>query len=77
MQIGSASRWRKSAAVPKADQSQFLCHTPRVLSNAREARWRERLVPYYRDLGIGELTRKLAAEALERLRRLGVASPQV
>jgi nitronate monooxygenase len=30
----------------------FFCHTPPVLSNAREARWRERLVPYYRELGI-------------------------
>jgi nitronate monooxygenase len=30
----------------------FFCHTPPVLSNAREARWRERLAPYYRELGI-------------------------
>src|SRR6266540_146447 len=30
----------------------FFCHTPPVPSNAREARWRERLAPYYRDLGI-------------------------
>jgi nitronate monooxygenase len=30
----------------------FFCHTPPVLSNEREARWRERLVPYYRELGI-------------------------
>src|SRR5205807_8625274 len=30
----------------------FFCHTPPVLNNAREARWRERLAPYYRELGI-------------------------
>src|SRR5258708_17457867 len=30
----------------------FFCHTPPVLSNAREARWRERLVPHYRELAI-------------------------
>jgi nitronate monooxygenase len=30
----------------------FFCHTPPVLNNAREARWRERLAPYYRELEI-------------------------
>jgi nitronate monooxygenase len=30
----------------------FFCHTPPTLNNAREARWRERLAPYYRELGI-------------------------
>src|SRR6266508_252481 len=30
----------------------FFCHTPPVLNNEREARWRERLEPYYRELGI-------------------------
>jgi nitronate monooxygenase len=30
----------------------FFCHTPPELNNAREARWRERLAPYYRELGI-------------------------
>jgi nitronate monooxygenase len=30
----------------------FFCHTPPELSNAREARWRDRLAPYYRELGI-------------------------
>jgi nitronate monooxygenase len=30
----------------------FFCHTPPVLNNAREARWRERLAPYYRELAI-------------------------
>ena len=30
----------------------FFCHSPPVPSNAREARWRERLEPYYRELAI-------------------------
>src|SRR5437588_8671143 len=30
----------------------FFCHSPPVLSNAREAGWRERLAPYYRELAI-------------------------
>jgi nitronate monooxygenase len=30
----------------------FFCHNPPELSNAREARWRDRLAPYYRELGI-------------------------
>src|ERR1700740_1944446 len=30
----------------------FFCHTPPVLNNAREAQWRERLRPYYRELAI-------------------------
>lgn len=30
----------------------FFCHTPPALNNARQARWRERLAPYYRELGI-------------------------
>jgi nitronate monooxygenase len=30
----------------------FFCHTPPELNNAREARWRERLAPYYREIGI-------------------------
>jgi nitronate monooxygenase len=30
----------------------FFCHTPPQLSNAREAGWRERLAPYYREFGI-------------------------
>src|SRR5262245_6058599 len=30
----------------------FFCHTPPALNNAREARWRERLAPYYRELAI-------------------------
>jgi len=30
----------------------FFCHNAPELSNAREAAWRERLAPYYRELGI-------------------------
>ncbi len=30
----------------------FFCHTPPVPNNAREHAWRERLKPYYRELGI-------------------------
>jgi nitronate monooxygenase len=30
----------------------FFCHASPVLSNAREDAWRERLTPYYRELGI-------------------------
>jgi nitronate monooxygenase len=30
----------------------FFCHTPPELNNAREAHWRERLAPYYRELAI-------------------------
>lgn len=30
----------------------FFCHTPPVPSNAREVQWRERLRPYYQELGI-------------------------
>ena len=30
----------------------FFCHTPPHLNNAREVRWRERLKPYYEELGI-------------------------
>src|SRR5215831_414101 len=30
----------------------FFCHRPPVLNNAREARWRDTLSPYYRELGI-------------------------
>jgi nitronate monooxygenase len=30
----------------------FFCHSPPVLNNAQEAAWRDRLAPYYRELGI-------------------------
>jgi nitronate monooxygenase len=34
----------------------FFCHSPPALSNAREARWRERLAPYYQELAIDPAT---------------------
>jgi nitronate monooxygenase len=30
----------------------FFCHTPPELNNAREARWRDRLAPYYVEFGL-------------------------
>ena len=30
----------------------FFCHTPPTLNNAREAAWRDRLAPYYREYGL-------------------------
>jgi nitronate monooxygenase len=30
----------------------FFCHTPPELNNVREARWRDRLAPYYVELGL-------------------------
>jgi nitronate monooxygenase len=30
----------------------FFCHTPPELNNAREHAWRDRLEPYYRELGV-------------------------
>jgi nitronate monooxygenase len=32
----------------------FFCHTPPQINNQREARWRERLAPYYGELGIDQ-----------------------
>jgi nitronate monooxygenase len=40
------------ARTEKPINLNFFCHTRPVLSNEREARWRERLAPYYRELGI-------------------------
>ena len=40
------------ARTKKPINLNFFCHTPPVLNNEREARWRERLAPYYRELGI-------------------------
>src|SRR5262249_9308300 len=40
------------ARTDKPINVNFLCHKPPELSNAREARWRDRLAPYYRELGI-------------------------
>jgi nitronate monooxygenase len=38
--------------TPKPINLNFFCHQPPVLSNEREARWRERLAPFYRELEI-------------------------
>jgi nitronate monooxygenase len=40
------------ARTKKPINLNFFCHTPPELNNAREARWRDRLAPYYRELGI-------------------------
>src|SRR5262249_37149904 len=40
------------ARTKKPVNLNFFCHTPPVLNNAREARWRERLAPYSRELAI-------------------------
>jgi nitronate monooxygenase len=40
------------SATNKPINLNFFCHKPPTLSNAREARWRERLKPYYDELGV-------------------------
>jgi nitronate monooxygenase len=40
------------ARTKKPINLNFFCHTQPVLNNAREAGWRDRLAPYYRELGI-------------------------
>ena len=40
------------SATAKPINVNFFCHKPPSLSNVREARWRERLKPYYDELGI-------------------------
>lgn len=40
------------AATSKPINVNFFCHKPPVLNNAREHAWRERLKPYYNELGI-------------------------
>src|SRR5262249_23713714 len=52
MGIRSGSRWLKSARASKPINLDFFCHTPPALNNEREARWREALRPYYRELAI-------------------------
>src|ERR1043166_8899164 len=44
------------ARTDKPVNVNFFCHRPPVLNNAREARWRDRLAPYYRELGIDPAT---------------------
>jgi nitronate monooxygenase len=40
------------ARTPRPVNLGFFCHQPPELNNAREAAWRERLAPYYRELNI-------------------------
>ncbi len=40
------------ARTKKPINLNFFSHSPPVLNNAREARWRERLTAYYRELGV-------------------------
>ena len=40
------------ARTSKPVNLNFFCHTPPELNNAREVRWRERLKPYYEELGV-------------------------
>jgi len=40
------------ARTKKPINLNFFCHTPPALNNEREARWRETLASYYRELGI-------------------------
>ncbi len=40
------------SATSKPLNVNFFCHQPPELNNAREARWRDRLQPYYAELGI-------------------------
>jgi nitronate monooxygenase len=40
------------ARTDKPVNVNFFCHTPPTLNNARAASWRDRLAPYYRELGI-------------------------
>ena len=43
------------AGTAKPYNVNFFCHMPPVPDDAREARWREALSPYYRELGIDPL----------------------
>jgi nitronate monooxygenase len=40
------------ACTTKPVALNFFCHAPPELNNAREAAWRNRLAPYYRELGV-------------------------
>jgi nitronate monooxygenase len=40
------------ARTDKPVNVNFFCHAPPVPNNAREARWRDKLRPYYEELGI-------------------------
>lgn len=43
---------RYRARTNKPINLNFFSHLPPALNNAREAKWRERLAPYYRELGV-------------------------
>jgi nitronate monooxygenase len=46
-------QWNKiRARTTKPINLGFFCHTPPALNNEREAKWREALAPYYRELAI-------------------------
>jgi nitronate monooxygenase len=45
-----AQKIRERTAKPFA--MNFFCHTPPALNNAREAAWRERLAPYYKEFAV-------------------------
>jgi nitronate monooxygenase len=47
---GQVAQYRARTSRPL--NLNFFCHAAPDLSNAREAAWRERLAPYYRELGI-------------------------
>jgi nitronate monooxygenase len=40
------------AATRKPINANFFCHVPPTVDPAREAAWRDRLAPYYRELGV-------------------------
>lgn len=40
------------AVTDRSFSLNFFCHTPPVADNAREAAWRDRLAPYYREYGL-------------------------
>ena len=57
----------------------FFCHLQEKTATDREEAWRDRLLPYYRELGINpeipaamELTLKLVQEAVDRIKQLGI-----
>jgi len=56
------------ARTDKPVNVNFFCHTPPVPNNAREARWRERLAPYYEELGIDPRRRRRRAIACRSTR---------
>ena len=41
-----------TAATDRPCNVNFFCHTPPVADAARESRWREALLPYYREFGV-------------------------